>query len=141
MKTMRNILPLVCLLAAACGGGGGGGATEGPVPEARLSDIQAKLLTPGCAAFSSCHSTTGNAGHCDLTPGHTFYALVGRSSPDVPGRLLVVPGHPEQSFLIKKLRGELAPDEGYPMPFRNPPLSEAQIQAIEDWISAGALDD
>lgn len=50
----------------------------------------------------------------------------------------VVPGKPDQSLLIKVLRG-IAHDNK-PMPPKGGPLKEAEIVAFEDWIRAGAVD-
>lgn len=135
---MRRAI-LALLLASACGGTGDPGVDQ--VPQPIFSDIQAKIFSPSCAAFSSCHSSLGLAGRCDLTAGKAYADLVGRPSNTNPAKTLVVPGHPEQSFLIAKLRGQLGPGEGERMPLHNPPLSEATINAIEDWIAAGAQQD
>lgn len=127
---------VLCLAVAACGSEDPEVRTE--VPQPLLADIQEKVFSPGCAAFSSCHSTTGHAGRCDLTAGSAWTSLVGKTANSDSSRVLVVPGHPEQSFLIAKLRGALANGEGERMPLRNPPLSEETIQAIEAWIASGA---
>lgn len=50
----------------------------------------------------------------------------------------VVPGKPEQSLLIKVLRGTA--HDNKPMPPKGGPLKEAEIVAFEDWIRAGAVD-
>lgn len=49
---------------------------------------------------------------------------------------VLVPGKPEESRLVKHLRGTLAPT----MPFDGDPLPEAEIVRLEAWIRAGALD-
>lgn len=138
---MRVLLPFALMLATSavgCGGGEDGGV---PPPEPRFSDIQAKVFSPSCAAFSSCHSSVGLAAKCDLTAAKAYGELVDRASPNVAGRTLVVPGHPEESFLIAKLRGELGAGEGDRMPLRNPQLPESTIEAIEAWIASGAAND
>jgi hypothetical protein len=50
---------------------------------------------------------------------------------------MVVPGDPEASLLIQKLIGTHAEGDLMPPPPLRP-LSEAQIQAIIDWVRAGA---
>ncbi|MSR57784.1 MAG: DUF1553 domain-containing protein [Planctomycetaceae bacterium] len=42
----------------------------------------------------------------------------------------IIPGHSEQSVLVKLLRGDLKPR----MPLRGPPLSNGEIALIESWI-------
>jgi|SRR6266508_2355516 len=129
---------LFFLFLGACGGGGSDGTA---VPLAQLSDIQQKIFSPSCAAFSACHSPSGKAGKCLLTAGNSYNSLVNHVASGNPAKMLVTPGHTESSFLLEKLRGELGPDEGDPMPLNNPSLSDAQIQAIADWIAQGAPND
>ena len=136
MRTLAFVFLLSAGLVAGCGGDG---STIVEVPQPLLSDIQAKIFTPGCAAFSSCHATNGPA-KCDLTPGRTYGSLVGKTAVVNRARTLVVPGDPDSSFLIAKLRGQLEEGDGEVMPQRNPPLPEEAIQAIEQWIADGALD-
>jgi hypothetical protein len=137
---MRALVVVVSMSLVACASGDGTDVTP-LVPQPVLSDIQAKIFTPSCAAFSSCHNPGGQAAKCDLTVGRSWAELVNQPSHENPVHTLVIPGDPENSFLVKKLRGELGPDDGDPMPLRNPSLSEAQIQAIETWIAGGANPD
>jgi mono/diheme cytochrome c family protein len=54
--------------------------------------------------------------------------------------VVVVPGHPEQSLLVKLIRHEGPADD--PMPMPPPPhekLSDADIAAITQWIQDGAV--
>ena len=89
------------------------------------------------ASCSPCH-TTGSSGGLSLATAEASHAnMVERnaSAPACAERLLVVPGEPAESYLVAKLRG--AGDIcGLPMPRNRPSLPEAQIQAIEAWISA-----
>lgn len=56
-----------------------------------------------------------------------------------PG-LLVAPGDLSHSYLVRKLLGVGLCPGTTRMPIADP-LSASEIQAIEDWICAGALDD
>ena len=49
----------------------------------------------------------------------------------------IVPGHPEQSLLIKLVRHAGPADDPMPMP-QNGRLSDADIGTIETWIRSGA---
>ncbi len=115
-------------------------AVEPIVPSPHLSDIQQVIFTPSCSTNTSCHNSTGRAGMLDLTAGRSFTELTQRKGfySEVP---VVLPGRPEASFLVKKLRGMLGPNQGEQMPLRDTPLGEEQIQAIEAWIRAGAPND
>ena len=50
------------------------------------------------------------------------------------GQPVVVPGKPDQSLLVQKVKGTVAPQ----MPFGGPPLSATDVQHIEQWIANGA---
>jgi hypothetical protein len=135
---MRALTLVLCVASLTSWGCGSPDDDVEAVPQPIFSDIQQKILTPSCAAFTACHNAAGQAAKCDLTAGKAYAELVGSSSTTNPAKELVVPGDPSSSFLVAKLRGELAEGEGEPMPLRNPSLSEAKIQAIEAWIAAGA---
>jgi hypothetical protein len=69
-------------------------------------------------------------------------ALVNRPALETCGGIYVVPGQPQQSYLIHKL-SDNPPCEGVRMPapfeiIKPPPLSAAELAAIAGWISAGA---
>ncbi len=51
---------------------------------------------------------------------------------------VIVPGHPEQSLLVKLIRHEGPPNDPMPMPPKSK-LSDADIGAVEQWVRAGAL--
>ncbi len=113
--------------------------------QATLPAIRSEILETSCA-FGSCHAGTKPAAHLDLRNGDVCRALVGHASCLFPTKLLVVPGKPEQSFLLDKLRGtglggavsSDCADSNEPMPFGAPQLSEDKIAQIEQWIRAGA---
>ena len=56
------------------------------------------------------------------------------------GKLRVVPGHPERSFLLDKLT-EPGPGEGNRMPDTGFSLPRAQLDVIRVWIQQGARPD
>jgi WD40 repeat protein/mono/diheme cytochrome c family protein len=51
----------------------------------------------------------------------------------------VVPGKPEQSYLVEQIR--LHPDGKAEMPKGRDPLTSAQVKLVADWIAQGAADD
>jgi len=73
-----------------------------------------------------------------LLGGRAHEQLVGRASSGKPGAIRVIPGDPDNSYIIKKLEG--APDiVGVRMPRGNGPfLTPGQILVIRRWIQLGA---
>lgn len=51
--------------------------------------------------------------------------------------VVIVPGHPEQSLLIKLIRHEGPANDPMPMPPKGK-LSDADIATITEWVQAGA---
>ena len=51
---------------------------------------------------------------------------------------VIIPGHPEQSLLVKLIRHEGPAEDPKPMPPRGK-LSDADIAAVTEWIRAGAV--
>ena len=52
--------------------------------------------------------------------------------------VVVVPGHPEQSLLIKLIRHEGPADDPMPMPPRSK-ISDEDIATVTAWVKAGAV--
>ena len=76
-----------------------------------------------------------------LTADVAYNSLVGVAADETCAGILVVPGGPSQSYLIKKLT-EQPPCSGVQMPmaYEAPfmPLTSAQMATIESWIATGA---
>lgn len=101
-----------------------------------LAEVQAEVFTPSCT-FSSCHGASAAAAGLDLTEDAAFAELVNVASADAPGETLVIPGDADESYLVKKLRGE-AGIAGDPMPPGGTPLDADRLALVVDWIDAGA---
>lgn len=117
----------------------------GPTPnlEPTLSSIQQNIFggtdSSGRAACTGCHSDQGRnpSGQLNLLEGRSFQALVGVGSTGKPGETRVIPGDPDNSYLIKKLEG--APGiVGTRMPRGNVVLEPGQVLVIRRWIQLGA---
>jgi hypothetical protein len=73
-----------------------------------------------------------------LDATHSYNLLVGVASQEVPSLNRVKPGDPDSSYIIIKLTN--GPGiVGAQMPFGLPPLPQATIDAIRQWIANGAL--
>ena len=120
----------------------------GPTPNLQptLSSIQREIFdttdSAGRQACTNCHTSVGRnpSGLMDLRPGAAFTSLVGVTSPAKPGAVRVIPGDPENSYIIHKLEGRTG-IVGTPMPRGNTLLTAGQILVIKRWIELGARND
>lgn len=129
------------LASLSCGGDGAysdGGVTN-PPPTATLSSLQTSIFTPRCAV-SGCHVGAGAPEGMDLSAGLTYGNVVNVASGELPQFLRVEPGDPVNSYLYMKITGD-ARIFGARMPFGGPYLSPGEIEAVADWILAGAAND
>jgi hypothetical protein len=119
----------------------------GPTPNLTptFSSIQREIFaasdSSGRTACTACHVPGGPANGTGLflTDAATSYAaLVGRPSRLKPGETLVIPGDPDNSYLVRKLEG--GPNiNGLRMPRNTGPfVTEGQMLAIRRWIKEGA---
>jgi hypothetical protein len=109
--------------------------------ESAFDLVQQRVFAPNGCALANCHGA-GQAAGLDLRPGTAHVALVDVPASNVAaaaaGKLRVVPGHPESSFLVDKLAGHLADDEGDQMPLGTAPLTPNQLGLVKAWVLAGA---
>jgi hypothetical protein len=146
---------VVCLvLLAGCAGGGsdddlerrdGPECTPPDPPTISLASNVQPIFDASCA-LGGCHAGAVPVEDLDLSPGASRGELVGVPSIRLPGRDLVVPGDPDESYVIQKIEG-VAGIAGQPMPLGCPGapqggalcLTADQILAIRTWVSECAL--
>jgi hypothetical protein len=113
-------------------------ATAGGVTFQQLQD---EIFSPRCAS-QYCHSAQTRSGSLVLEAGQAYGNLVGVAPSNVAARnagmLRVDPEAPENSFLILKLTQPSSATFGSRMPLVGTPLSEDEIDAVREWILAGA---
>ena len=116
----------------------------GPSPNLQptFSSIKSEILSTtdsaGRTACITCHTNQGRNPPQGLNLlSDPYTALVNVPSRERQGAILVIPGDPESSYLIRKLEGRdinLAR-----MPQNGPPyLTSGQIDIIRRWIELGA---
>ncbi len=134
------ILAIGGSVLASCGGSGEGldengrpvtGEQTPLVPE--FQSIQNNVFTPVC---TTCHAGSSAPLGFRLDAGSAYSMLVNTASVEVPALRRVLPGNPDQSYLIQKLEGHAA--VGAQMPLGQPPLPQATINVIRQWIANGA---
>lgn len=140
---MRSGLIVLSLFLTACGdlelptdpGAGGGPPID---PTATFTRVQNEIFTPSCARIG-CHDTLGQQSQLVLSTGRAYAATVGVASVEMPSLARVTAGDPANSYLYRKITG--AGITGERMPLSAPPLSDAQIALVRDWIRRGAPND
>ena len=119
--------------AKADASGLGQDAKKGAAPAVASNDDTPKFSKDVAPVLSrlciGCHEAKQLRGKLDVT---TFEALM-KGTPSEP---VIVPGKPEESHLLLRIKGEETPR----MPQNGQQgVSEAAIEKIEKWIKAGAL--
>ena len=115
-----------------------------PPPERGGTVSFATQIQPILVTYcSGCHSPGGaavvnNGIPMHLTEGEAYDAIVNQPSVQDATWTLVVPGDSASSLLFLKVSSD-NPPVGVRMPQFSPPLSEAEIGLIRDWIDQGAL--
>lgn len=135
------VFSVLSLLVASCTGGDGSGLPATLPPGAfgpNFSAIQANIFVPSCAT-TGCHLGASAPHGLRLDDANSYGLLVGVRSSESPSTLRVAPGDPANSYLIRKLEGSAS--VGARMPLGAPPLEQASIDVIRQWISDGAIDD
>jgi hypothetical protein len=100
--------------------------------------VQNEIFTPTCAQLG-CHDNLGRQSEMILSPGRAYAMTVNTASVEMPSLNRVTPGDPARSYLYRKITG--AGITGDRMPQNLPPLSDAHIRLIRDWIRRGAPND
>lgn len=125
-------------LAFAIAGCGAPGETRDPT----WGYISPAIIQPNCAT-GSCHNTRAAVAGLDFSTVqrgwdslHLLKIPPAGAHPNGAPRPLVVPFNPDQSRVVRMLRG----DNARRMP-PDRPLSEADIKLVEEWILHGAQND
>ncbi|HTL36322.1 MAG TPA: hypothetical protein VL326_24485 [Kofleriaceae bacterium] len=119
--------------------------------------VKNTIFPIACSSSPSCHQSATSSGKLDLSVANAYTTLMG---PNGTGgvmsnidktRVLVVPGQPKQSYLFFMVHGVTAANGDPPfmpppsstglMPMGNKAICCQKIDAIERWITAGAMND
>lgn len=109
-------------------------------PTATFTRVQNEVFTPTCGVIG-CHDPLGqsSSGQMILTPGQAYAQIVNHPSTEMPSLSRIKPNDFANSYLYRKITG--AGITGERMPLGSPPLTDAQIQLIRNWIRRGAPND
>lgn len=144
-RRTRGLALLAILACAGCAGNGKGldqngqpigsegGGSNAPLT-ADLQSIQDNVFTPIC---TRCHIGASAPEGLRLDAADSYNLLVGVPSAEVPSLLRVMPGNPDESYLVLKLQGS-AGIIGGQMPLGGPYLPQPTIDVIRQWITNGS---
>ncbi|MEM6295756.1 MAG: hypothetical protein AAGA54_31075 [Myxococcota bacterium] len=119
---------------------GGGSDVDCSTPLSHAADIQ-PIWDANCTA--ACHEAGGSWSTLPLTADVAYDGIFeedGLQSQLLDGIQLVVPNEPENSYMLLKMLGT-QPGSGpgnSQMPLGAPPLDDATIATVEEWIACGA---
>ena len=118
----------------------------GPTPnlEPTFASVQSQIFettdSAGRAACTNCHTNIGRnpAGGMNLLHDLAYEQIVNVPSRGKPTAIRIIPGDPDNSYLVHKIEG--LPDiVGIRMPFGTGPfLTDGQIAILKRWIAIGA---
>ncbi|MFZ1864194.1 MAG: hypothetical protein WAU39_08245 [Polyangiales bacterium] len=146
-----SLLVSMGVVMTGCGDSGGSACDTGqvecdgvciPAIEPTLDGvrgIQASVFDVSCAISTSCHGAGGGLQSGLVLSSASVSAdnLIDVESTEVD-KLRVAPGDTGASYLVDKLLGQNLALGTAQMPNLGQPLCDAKIQAVEDWIAAGA---
>lgn len=139
MPDKELFLPALLLMALFVTGCERAGPLEEDTPaSATLSAIQVRIFDTSCAV-SGCHAGSNPQLGMSLEAGQAFASIVNVPSVERADLLRIDPGNPDDSYLLKKIRGD-GDIVGMRMPLGRSNLSADDIELVRQWIQDGALD-
>jgi len=137
---MRRVLAGGCVMAAGVLAGAvlAGQAGLG----LRTVAAQAAPNTPAYYTETVKPLLVTNCGKCHFDMNHKGgLSLQTKAAAMKGGRdgVVLVPGDPANSLLVKLIRHEGPANDPMPMPDKAPKMSDADIATIEQWVKAGAV--
>jgi hypothetical protein len=99
------------------------------------TDIQ-PIFTNRCAT-AGCHAPPVQSG-LDLRASVAYVNIVNVPSAQNPALMRIAPGDADDSYLMRKVSDCVGCYVGFRMPLGGPPLPDAQIRLLREWVAAGA---
>jgi hypothetical protein len=118
----------------------------GPTPnlEPTFASVQSQIFettdSAGRVACTNCHTNIGRnpSGGMNLVHDLAYDQIVNVPSARKAGAIRIIPGDPENSYLVQKLEGRPG-IVGLRMPFSGAPfLTDGQMLILKRWIAIGA---
>jgi hypothetical protein len=138
------LLSVACMAAAGCDQKLSTLAGPTPSLEPTFSSVQSQIFettdVAGRQACVNCHTNVGRnpSGGLNLVHALAYDQIVNVASARKAGVIRVIPGDPENSYLVHKIEGRTG-IVGARMPISGPPfLTDGQILILKRWIALGA---
>ena len=147
-QRLGTLLATFAFFLPACGGGNTASSSAATdTAPATFTEVYATIFPTGTIAQCNyCHDRPpNNISNGKLDLGHTqavaYAAIVGpaSSSAKCGGKPMVVAGDPSSSLFYLKMTP--TPPCGDRMPQGGTPLTDAQLERVRSWITAGAKND
>ncbi|MBR57504.1 MAG: hypothetical protein CMH54_05520 [Myxococcales bacterium] len=108
--------------------------------EPTFTSLQTSYFKTSCA-FGSCHGGDNPEAGLDLSENGSYGDLINVEAVLAPGRILVIPNDPDNSYLYEKVTAN-PPAVGALMPIgtAEPVDPECRIKMLRQWIEDGAQD-
>ena len=144
-----RILLLICVMAAGLAVAACDeklSKIAGPTPnlEPTFSSVQSQIFettdSAGRVACTNCHTNIGRnpSGGMNLLHDVAYDQIVSVPSRGKPSATRIIPGDPDNSYLVQKLEGRSG-IVGLRMPFSGAPfLTDGQMSILKRWIAIGA---
>jgi hypothetical protein len=144
-----RILLLICVMAAGMAAAACDeklSKLAGPTPnlEPTFASVQSQIFettdSAGRVACTNCHTNVGRTptGGMNLVHDLAYDQIVNVPSARKAGAIRIIPGDPENSYLVQKLEGRPG-IVGLRMPFSGAPfLTDGQMLILKRWIAIGA---
>lgn len=111
-----------------------------PTFQALQRDVFEARDSAGRQNCTACHNNIGRtpSGNLNLLHDVAYDQLVNRPAAFKPGAIRVIPGDPDNSYIVHKVEGTVG-IAGVRMPLGGPYLTDGQILILRRWIALGAL--
>ena len=145
LRLLTIALGLAGIIAVVACGSSSNGSPASPTPStgsgnsgstgASFATIESTIIVPRC---TGCHGGASPSAGMSLEASAAYSNLVNVTSGEKSGAVRVIPGDPNNSYLVQKLRGDPG-IVGLRMPRNGPPyLTDDQINLVIQWIVEGA---
>jgi len=133
---------ILCLMLGACSGSdatgpdddSNGSGVRQPIADPSFSQVIQALFEDRSCTAANCHGSGQSAG-LDLRAGNSYGSLVNQPAQSEAGKIRVIPGNAQDSYIVIKVEGRQAVGSRMPV---GGALDAVDITNIRNWINQGA---